>query len=180
MNISKRTKTITKLTLMVAFLIVASYITIPLPFTAAAINGQTFAINLIALMLTPAESAITIVVYLLLGFIGLPVFSGGTSGITRIFGPTGGYYFGYLAAAILISFVKGKKYSFPRYLTSTVVVGMPIIYLIGGAWMMVVSGLSFQAMFLSAVLPFIPLDLVKCAAASIVAKPLQKVNQSYE
>lgn len=77
MNISKRTLMITKITLMTAFLIVASYIVIPMPFAVASISLQTLAVNLIALLLSPLEAGISILVYILLCGAGVPVANGG-------------------------------------------------------------------------------------------------------
>ena len=67
MNISKRTQMISRVTLLTAFLIVASYLVIPLPFAVVAISVQTLAVNLIALLLPPIEAGVSIVVYILLG-----------------------------------------------------------------------------------------------------------------
>ena len=111
MNISKRTLMISKVTLLTAFLIVASYLVIPLPFAVAAISVQTLAVNLIALLLPPVQAGISIFVYILLGAVGAPVFNGGNGGLNYLLGPTGGFFIGFLLGVILISLLKGKKYS---------------------------------------------------------------------
>ncbi len=180
MNVSKRTRMITKVTFMTAFLIVASYIVIPLPFAVAALSLQTLAVNLIALLLSPLEAGIAILVYILLGAIGVPVFNGGKGGLNYLFGPTGGFFIGFLVAVLLIAFLKGKKYNVLRYALVTVFVGIPVLYTFAVGWMVAVTGLSLKAAFLTGCAPFLPLDAVKCVVASVVAKPLLKVMNHYE
>lgn len=174
------TAQITKMALMVAFVSVASYIVIPLPFTTASITGQTLAINLVALILTPGETFFTMMCYWLLGLVGAPIFAGGTSGPGKMFGPTGGYYIGFIIAAVLIAVLKGKKYNVKRYALVAVFVGMPVIYGIALAWMKIAAGMTWEAAFVGAVLPFIPLDIVKCVAAALLAKPIQSAFYALE
>ena len=99
------TRDLTKITLLIALLCISSYIIIPLPFSLASITAQTIIINLLAFLLKPKQAFTVVGVYLLLGLIGIPVFSGGTGGPGRLFGPTGGYLFGYLAAATIVSII---------------------------------------------------------------------------
>lgn len=173
MNSKFSTVQLTKMALMVAFVSVASYIVIPLPFTAISITGQTLAINLVALVLTPAETGFAMMSYWILGLVGAPIFAGGTSGPGKMFGPMGGYYIGFVVAAVLISILKGKKYNIIRYVLVTVCVGMPVLYGIAFVWMKIVGEMTWKAAFLGGVLPFIPLDIVKCVAATAIAKPIQ-------
>ncbi len=172
MNVSKRTLMITKITLMTAFLIVASYIVIPLPFAVASISLQTLAVNLIALLLSPFEACISIMVYILLCAVGVPVANGGKGGLTYLMGPTGGFFIGFLVAVVLISLLKGKMYS--------ICIGIPVMYLFALIWMVAVTGLPLKAAFLTGCAPFLPLDAVKCVVASLMAGPLVKVMNQYE
>lgn len=180
MNISKRTMMISRVTLLTAFLIVASYLVIPLPFAVAAISVQTLAVNLIALLLPPLEAGVSILVYILLGAVGLPVFNGGNSGIGYLLGPTGGFFIGFLAVVILVSVLRGKTYSFLRYTIVTVFVGVPVLYAFAVGWMVVVTGMSAPAAFSVGCLPFLPMDVVKCVLASLMTKPLLHVMKQYE
>ena len=174
------TAQITKIALMIAFISVSSYIVIPLPFTSASITGQTLAVNLVALVLEPLEALFTLVAYWLLGLVGAPVFAGGTSGPGKMFGPTGGYYIGFILAAVLIAFLKGKKYNVVRYFLVTVLIGIPVIDGIGLIWMKLLGGMTWKAAFVGAVLPFIPLDIVKCIAATVLAKPIRSAFYALE
>lgn len=164
---------LTKMALLTALISVSAYISIPLPFTPASLTAQTLVVNLIALLLTPRQAGFTIVAYILLGLVGLPVFSGGMGGPAKLFGPTGGYIMSWLIAVVLISWLKGRQYNFKRYCLVTILVGEPIILTIGSIYMKFITGMDWAAIMASAVLPFIPLDVFKCIAASAIVKPVQ-------
>ena len=105
---------LTTMALLAALLCVSSYISIRLPFSAVPITAQSLIINMIALLLKPKKAGTTVVIWILLGAVGLPVFSNGNAGFGVLAGPTGGYIFGYLIAAILISLARGKKNNWIR------------------------------------------------------------------
>lgn len=162
--------------LLVAMLSVSSYIAFPLPFSPVPVSGQTIIINLIALLLTPRQAFKTVAVYLLAGAAGLPVFARGASGPGSFAGPGGGFLFGFLAAVVVISKLRGLvggKGSFKLYMLATLA-GIPVIYLCGAGWMALVTSLSPAKVLSAAVLPFIPGDIFKCAAASLTALALGK------
>ena len=122
------------------------------------------------------------------GVLALPAKSGGVGGAGKLFGPTGGYILAFLISAPLMSLVKnyavkavtrfGKKDSFPKeviaYGLTAVFVGMTIVYLLGTAYMKLSLGMTWLETLAAAVVPFIPLDLVKCAAAAVIAVPLKR------
>lgn len=166
------TPQITKIALMIAFVSAASYLRIPLPFSEAAITGQTLAVNLVALVLSPLEAFITMLCYWLLGVVGAPVY-GGPAGPGKMFGPAGGYFAAFMLAVVLIGLLKGKKYSIVRYAIVTILIGIPMIDGIGFIWMKTVAGMTWKAAFFAGFVPFIPLDIVKCIAAVLIAKPVQ-------
>lgn len=169
-----RVYTLTKIALCITLLIVCSYLVVPLPFTPVVITGQTLAVNLIALLLTPKQTFAAIGVYLLAGLIGLPVFAGGISGPAKFVSPTGGFLIGFLAAAVLISLLKGKNNQFWRYLLVTALVGIPVINLFGVIMMSITQGVTLQAAFLSTVAPFLIGDVIKAVLASLLAFLLNK------
>ena len=169
-----RIKDLTKMALCVAILCITSYMIIPLPFTPIVIGLQTIMINLIALLFRPKEAGMTILIYLLMGLIGLPVFSGGTSGPGKLFGPTGGFYFGFLLSVILISWLKGNKNSFRRYCAVTILVGVSVQHILAVIWMSVQSNISLSTAFLSVSLPFIVGDILKCVISSSLGVALKQ------
>lgn len=169
-----KTKDLTKISLCVALLCISSYIVIPLPFSLASITAQTIIVNLIGLIMLPKEAFITMFTFILLGACGLPVFSGGTGGIGRLFGPTGGYLLGYLIAAVVISLLKGKEVNIKRYLFITMIVGIPIIYLCGLTTMKIYMKGNLIQLLTASVFPFIPGDILKCILGSYIAVVLNK------
>ena len=170
-----KTKELTIMALFAALLCISSYISIPLPFSAVSLTAQTLIINIIALLLSPKKAGITVGIWILLGFAGLPVFSGGMGGPAKLFGPTGGYIFSYLAAVIVISLLRGKKGNLWRQFLVTIVIGIPVIYLVGTPWMMAVTGIGWQAAFATSVLPFIPGDILKCVSAVFISRSLRRI-----
>lgn len=171
-----KTRELTKMSICVALLCISAYISFPLPFTPAMVTAQTIVINLIALILVPKQAMITVGVYILLGLCGVPVFSGGTAGFGKIFGPTGGFILGYLVASPVISLLKGKANDFKRYLVVTILVGMPIIYLGGSISMYIYQKSNIVTVLMTAVVPFILGDIVKCISASYLG---MKLNQAF-
>lgn len=119
-------------------------------------------------------------VYLLVGFIGVPVFTGGTAGPAKLFGPTGGYIFGFLVAAVLIAWLKGPRYNFKRFALLGVCLGIPIIYIFGAIQLKLLTDMDWEAVMLTGVLPFIPLDVVKCLAAAVIARPICRLFEREE
>lgn len=166
---------LTRIALCVAILCISSYLVIPLPFTPIVISLHTIMVNVIGLILRPQQAAWAIIVYLLMGLIGLPVFSAGTSGPGKLFGPTGGYYFGFFFAVIFISLLKGKKRSLIRYAIITIGVGIPIQHIAAVLMMCIHNGFQVETAFLTVSLPFLLGDIVKCVMASIIGVALNKV-----
>ena len=163
---------ITVTAICIALLSVASYVVIPLPFTPVVLSMHTVAVNLVGLIMKPKNAAYTMIIYLVMGCIGLPVFSAGTGGAGKLFGPTGGFYFGFLFAVIAISLLKGKEIRLKRYILVTVAVGIPIQYLFGMMFMLLHNGGSLTAA--APLLTLIPTDIVKAVIASTAGVVLNK------
>ena len=140
----------------VALLAASAYISFPLPFTPA------------------KEAGLTLLIYLLLGIVGVPVFVGGTSGIAKIIGPTGGFNIGFLVAAMVMSAVRGKSHDFKKLIMTGIFVGMPIIYIGGCISMYAVNRISVWATLLTAVIPFLFGDVVKVVIAAMIAVRVSK------
>lgn len=187
MNLKTKTQNLTAAGVLAALLCVSAYISIPLGFTPTPLTLQTLAINLIAIMLAPSMSFMTVLVYILVGLVGVPVFSGGAGGPAKLFGPTGGYILAFLVSAPIMSvtkewfvklfgkFIKSETTAkIIGYAVNAVIVGMVIIYVIGSIYMKFMLGKSFGAVLMMAVVPFIPLDLLKCVLAAVIAVPVMK------
>ena len=165
---------LTKMALCVALCCVTSYIAFPLPFTPGLVTALTFALSVSAYLLTPRQTFTVILVYILLGAAGLPVFAGG-QGLARLLSPAGGFYFGWLVAYPLLSMAKGAAPNFKRYLITNVLIAVPIMYLGGLISMMLVLDVGLTEALTMAVLPFIPGDILKAAAAAALGVKLKQV-----
>lgn len=120
-NRRQRLQAISRIGVMTAVLVVCSQISIPLPGSVP-LSLQTFAIALLAWTLTPGQAFYCVLVYLLLGAAGLPVFAGFQGGFARLAGPTGGYLLGFLPMALLLS-LAGQILNRRRYPAATSTVG---------------------------------------------------------
>ncbi len=123
---------------------------------------------------------ISIVVYLLLGAMGLPVFTDFSGGIGKVLGPTGGYLVGYVLIGLIAGFFLKKWPDKTALHFLGMVLGTAACYLLGALWLLFQTQMSLPAIFMAYVLPFIPGDLVKMilaiALGNIVRKRLQATN----
>lgn len=170
-----KTEEMTKMALMVAMNCVSAYIIIPLPFSLSPIALQTLIVNLTGYVLNAKQAFMTMLVYLLVGLAGVPVFTGGSAGPGKLFGPTGGYIIGFLFTAVFLAYFRGEKYSFKRYALLGCVIGIPLIYVFGVVQLKLITGMGWDKAIMTGALPFIPLDIVKCLAAAVIAGPINRI-----
>ena len=170
-----KTAEMTKMALMVAMNCVSAYIIIPLPFSLSPIALQTLIVNLTGYVLNAKQAFMTMLVYLLGGLAGVPVFTGGSAGPGKLFGPTGGYIIGFLFTAVFLAYFRGEKYSFKRYALLGCVIGIPLIYVFGVVQLKLITGMGWDKAIMTGALPFIPLDIVKCLAAAVIAGPINRI-----
>ena len=170
-----KTAEMTKMALMVAMNCVSAYIIIPLPFSLSPIALQTLIVNLTGYVLNAKQAFMTMLVYLLVGLAGVPVFTGGSAGPGKLFGPTGGYIIGFLFTAVFLAYFRGEKYSFKRYALLGCVIGIPLIYVFGVVQLKLITGMGWDKAIMTGALPFIQLDLVKCLAAAVIAGPINRI-----
>lgn len=170
-----KTAEMTKMALMVAMNCVSAYIIIPLPFSLSPLALQTLIVNLTGYVLNAKQAFMTMLVYLLLGLAGVPVFTGGSAGPGKLFGPTGGYIIGFLFTAVFLAYFRGEKYSFKRYALLGCVIGIPLIYVFGVVQLKLITGMGWDKAIMTGALPFIPLDIVKCLAAAVIAGPINRI-----
>ena len=144
---------------------------IPLGFTPVPITLQTLVVLMSGAMLGPYYGALSMILYVVVGALGLPVFAGGGSGIGAVLGPTGGYLISYFVAAYAIGKILQLRKQ-PKFLdyVFAMVIGTIIIYVLGAGWGMVVTGLGVAAILAGWVLPFVIGDTIKLLAAAYIAK----------
>ena len=152
---------------------VGAYISIPL--YPVPITLQTMFTILAGLLLTGRTAALSQVVYVLLGVIGLPVFSGGKAGLGVLFGPTGGYLIGFIVAALVVGWLKQTKKdaSWPWYALCSVL-GIIVIYVIGVLRLAQVAHMTLSKGLVVGALPFLPGDALKCTVSVLVASKIVK------
>lgn len=158
--------------LFAALTAAGAYIHIPVPFSPVPITLQVFFVLLAGSMLKSKWGSLSMIVYTLLGIAGLPVFAGGSSGIGVLFGPTGGYIFGFILAAYIIGKLseKAEKTVRPSLLANSInmSVGVLAIYLCGVLQLMMVAKLGLGAALALGVIPFLPGEVIKTAVAAYI------------
>jgi biotin transport system substrate-specific component len=151
---------------------ICAHVSIPLWFTPVPITLQTFGVMLIALTLGGWRGAAAMVLYLTEGVLGLPVFSPhGPGGIATLKGPTGGYLMAYPFAALAGGFLATKLRPYGRIagLALGALAAEVIIFAAGLLWIVSVFHPTLNAALTASVLPFLPGEVLKVAAAVGVA-----------
>jgi len=151
---------------------------IAIPVGPVPIALQNFFTLLSGLVLGPALGTAAVGMFLAAGAVGAPVFAGGSSGLARILGPTGGYLFGYLLGALVAGLIAGvprpgEKTPVRRYIAA-VAAGLLIVYVPGLIRLKLALNISWPQTFISGLVPFLPGDAVKGVIAALIAPRLRK------
>lgn len=162
--------------LFACIMAICAWISVPgeIPFTL-----QTMGVFLAVGLLGGKRGTLAVLVYVLLGAVGLPVFSGFTGGIGRLMGATGGYILGFLASALIMWAVEKLL---PKKLWALVlgmVLGLAVCYAFGTVWFLVVytkakGAISLMSVLGMCVIPYIIPDLLKIALALVLTKTLKR------
>lgn len=169
-----KTKQLAFISLMTAILCIMAPFSIFLPFSPIPISLGTLAVYFCAILLGRKQSLISISIYLLLGFVGLPVFSGFTGGAGKLFGPTGGYLIGYLFLALICSSFTDKYPGRTLPCLGGMLLGTLVCYFFGTVWLSHQASLSFSQAFFSAILPFLPGDILKMIFGTFIGLQIRK------
>ena len=161
-----------------ALISVASPISIPLgPITQVPITLQVFVVYLAGALLGARYGTLSMVIYLVLGAVGLPVFAGLSSGTAVLLGPTGGYLFAFPIASLLGGYVARRRPATRGGDTIRVslsaLLSLFVIYVIGVGWLSYYLGISLLDGVLFGAVPFIPFDLLKAVVAVPIAVRLR-------
>ena len=174
---SQKTIQMAEIALMSAVLCVISPFTIPVPASPVPLSLALFAVYLAAVLLGAKRGALSVLVYLLLGMVGLPVFSGFSGGFGILAGPTGGYLVGYIPCALLIGYLVERKGSRTVWNVGAMVLGTIVCYLLGTLWFLVMMEGTYtikQALFVCAV-PYLLFDVVKIGLAGSISVPVRRM-----
>jgi biotin transport system substrate-specific component len=167
-SLSKKNSLVYQTTLIFLFsffMIVSSYIRIPLWFSPVPITLQTFVLYLSILFLK-RKSFFSQVIYLSLGVFGIPVFGNTGAGLWYLFGPTGGYLLGFLLVSIIFPYFLPSKKSFIKIFFYFLLANF-LIYILGMSWLIIGFKFTFYKAFLLGVLPFLIGDIIKIVLVSI-------------
>lgn len=137
-----------------------------IPLYPVPVTGQTLVVLMIGMTYGPRLGGVTVAAYLFEGVVGFPVFAGGAAGVAVLFGPTGGYLFGFLIAAVAMGYLANSR-GMGRSILTTIVamlIGNVVIYLFGVGWLASFVGWS-KAMTVG-VLPFLYGDALKVIIAA--------------
>ena len=165
-------------------LVLCARLAIPLPWTPVPITGQTFGVMLVAVLLGPTRAAMALCLYLVEGFLGLPVFQPfGAPGAARFAGPTAGYLLSYPLAAFVTGWLVetrrfGNAYASTVPLVGSLLAGQSLVFFGGCAWLAVVMQMGWSAAFTAGVAPFLAGEAVKIAAVVAAARSLHIVTRS--
>ena len=157
---------------MAAVLCVLGPLTVPIG--AIPISLANFVICLTAWLLGPKFGTLSVVIYLAIGLIGVPVFSGYGAGLAKVAGPTGGYLVGYLLLAFIGGLFIEKSNGQPVVSAVGLVLGDAACYVLGTIWFMVLTGLDLPTSLTYCVIPYLPGDVIKIALASLLTIQLDK------
>ena len=146
---------------------ISAQLRIYLWFTPVPITLQVFCVLLSGITLGSKNGSFSQIIYLILGIIGVPWFTGGNKGVDYVLGATGGYLIGFIIAATIVGYQAEKLPDLSKKkLIFTNLAGIGVIYLTGGLWLASTYGLSLWTAFLLGVAPFILLDLLKAILAA--------------
>lgn len=172
----------TKVALVTALFCIAAPLTIVTPLSPVGITLGILMVYIAGFLLGARHGGYSVLLYLLLGFCGLPVFSGYNAGAGALLGPTGGYLLGYLPCVIIVGMFSGKtgkKADGRKRFLFGMCLGTVTIYLAGTLWFLFgyAKGKTVIYALLQCVLPFVPGDIVKIVVALGLYSPLLRIKR---
>ena len=160
-----------------------AFIAIPLPGTPIPIVIQNMMVVLSGMLLGPVLGTASTVLFIVAGLLGLPVLSGGTGGIAKLMGPTGGFIIGYAISSLTSGLIlgrprQGRSKSIFAIITAALC-GFLVMYIPGVIHFMRTMDKTFSQTMALCVLPYLPGDAVKLVICVILARPLRKAVASF-
>lgn len=166
------TKELVRSAIFAAFLCVFSVLSVP--FGVVPVSLGLFAVFLTGIILGKRLGFISILIYIFLGCVGLPVFSGFRGGISALLGPTGGYIFSYLIIAPLMGIAADKAEKNFLWLAAAGVLGLLVLYTFGTLWYAAVLKILVSDAVKICVAPFVLFDVLKLVFSVVVGINLKK------
>lgn len=160
--------------LMTAVICILAPLSLQIPISPVPISLGFLAIYFVVSVLGMKLGTLSVVIYILLGLAGLPVFTGFTGGPGKLFGPTGGYIIGYLFMAPICGFFMDRWGDKLLLCFAGMLPGSIICYLFGTLWLAWQASYTFPQALAAGVIPFIPADLIKLAVAVTVGRQVRR------
>jgi len=159
---------------MAAVTCILGPLSIPLPFSPVPVSLTNFAIYIAIYVLGTRTGTLSYLIYLLIGFAGVPVFSSFTAGPAKLLGPTGGYLTGFIFMAVICGLFTDhwRQKMLPSF--AGMVLGTAVCYLFGTLWLAFQAGMTFENALLAGVIPFIPGDLGKIVIAMLIGPRIRR------
>ncbi len=157
--------------------LITAFSQISIPIGPVPINLALLAVFAAGGLLTAGEAILSVILFLALGAVGLPVFSGFSAGLGVLAGPTGGYLLGYLPAAFCAGAFSRKRGRFGWYALG-MCLGLVLCYVLGTAWFVVSSSVEVGYALGICVFPFLPGDAMKILLASYLCLRVKKSIRS--
>ncbi len=165
--------TITRVALSAAIICILGPLSLSIPVSPVPISLGILGVFLAVYVNGWLYGTLSCLIYLLIGFAGMPVFTGFTAGLTKLGGPTGGYLIGYIPLALIAGFfITRFEKKIPLHVLG-MVLGTIVCYLFGTMWLKVSYQMSFSAALMAGVVPYIPADLAKMAIAIGIGIPVR-------
>ena len=167
-------RTMTRVALFAALTAVGAFISIPLGYSS--ITLQTFFTAMAGCVLGPWYGALSQLVYVALGLVGLPIFTRG-GGIGYLVQPTCGFLIGLIPAAWVIGRIAGRKPE-PKQIVPACLLGYGVLYVIGVPYMALIlntflgKGMGFSAILWAGMIPFLPGDMIKILCITLLMPPI--------
>lgn len=163
--------------LFAAVLCISAYISLPLP-NGSHISLLNFTITLTTLIFPIHNAFFIILVWLLLGLCGIPVFIGGNAGIGYLLGQYGGYVFAFIIISIIVPIIRGHKYNRIRY-TIVSILSAIIVDMVGTFWIMFITNCNLKTAILIGFAPFIAIDIIKAVIAAQIVPTFKRLLYIY-
>lgn len=168
------TGTLVRIGLVTAVTCILAPLSIPLPFSPVPLSLTNFVLYISIFILGWKSATISYLVYLLLGTVGLPVFSGFAGGLGKLAGPTGGYLVGMIFLTVISGSI-AKRYSRkPVIIFLGMLLGSAVNYLFGTLWLCIQLHFSFLEGLMTGVVPYIVFDIAKMVIALVIGTTVQK------
>ncbi len=162
---------ISQIAILTAIFSIIAPIAIPVPFSPVPISLATFIVYFYSYNLKLRDCLFIIILYLVLGTIGLPIFAGYNSGLQVLLGPTAGYIYGYLFIIIFIYIFKKSNHKTVHFLGF--IMGTATCYLIGTVWLSFYLKIRFFDALLIGVLPYLFGDIIKISFTILISRVYQ-------